>query len=139
MSESDKDNLIIVDPPDCCETAITGYPVALCSGQRIVRGGKTVAVVEEMRVIHSETDMLRYIAAQNKPKPDVSPSIDPADAEIGIRVDTDGVVWMGFFAADGRSALLNLNAIAEKHTGVISGALAAWCEDRRKQTAENRA
>ncbi len=66
-------------------------------------------------------------------------AINPADAELEIRVGADGIVWMGFFAKDGKSALLNLNAIAEKNTGVISGALAAWCADRQKQAAEIRA
>lgn len=68
--------------------------------------------------------------------PDNAKLIDGGDTEITVRVGEDGV-WVGFFAKDGSSALVNLDKLsATLPEGSVSRvALATWAADRRHQAA----
>ena len=66
-------------------------------------------------------------------KAGVAVEIEPSAANIRIEVAPDGV-FIGFFAEDGRSAILNMETISA--LSLVNGAaLQAWVADRRKQAA----
>lgn len=55
-------------------------------------------------------------------------------ADIQVRIGADGV-WLGFFAEDGRSAVVSLDKLSAglPEGSVSRAALAAWAADRVKQ------
>lgn len=76
------------------------------------------------------------ISAQPKLARRMLETFDPNDQGTRIEVAADGV-FIGFFAEDGRSAILNISAISEGRYGhhLGSHALRAWVADRKKQAA----
>lgn len=62
--------------------------------------------------------------------------IDPKNADIRIEVDGQKV-YIGFFTEDGRSALIDIDAVSRGDYGDFLGSptLRAWVSDRRKQAA----
>lgn len=72
---------------------------------------------------------------QNVPS-DKAKLIDAGPADMAVRVDDDGV-WLGFFPANGMSAVVSLDKIlGSLPEGSVSRmAIDSWARDRRKQAA----
>lgn len=65
------------------------------------------------------------------PASNQSVPINPAEADIQIEVDDNGV-YLGFFTNDGQMSLVNVEKLAKQGFGDFI-ALASWCADRRRQ------
>lgn len=140
---------------------VRSFPFASVKGWKLAVDGVPVATIREESVLfHKEEHVLRYIASQAPPawqpcaqctdpmdcgswascinpaahKARPAVEIDPKAADLRIEVAADGVS-IGFFAEDGRVALLNLDALSAGAPVSSEGraALSAWASDRRKQ------
>ena len=49
---------------------------------------------------------------------------------LNVRAKADGT-WLEFVAADGRSAVLRVETLAEGRPGLVGGALRQWCRDHQ--------